>query len=136
MMICIMSITQGTSRHFTQDCGIVHSSQLRFVVSTLLPACLSLSRLNAVLLWPSCWPAEANGLQDIKTADWSNEVAPFWGEVVKSALTSEGIIGLFKAGWTTIKGAVTIRCRVTLGACVLGYAVLACWGARKGIQVV
>jgi hypothetical protein len=46
-------------------------------------------------------------LQDIKTADWSDEVAPFWGEVVKSALTSEGIIGLFKAGWTTIKGAVT-----------------------------
>ena len=48
--------------------------------------------------------AEANGLQDIKTADWSNEVAPFWGEVIKSAMTSEGIIGLFKAGWTTIKG--------------------------------
>lgn len=32
-------------------------------------------------------------------------MAPFWGEVVKSALTSEGILGLFKAGWTTIKGA-------------------------------
>jgi hypothetical protein len=25
--------------------------------------------------------AEANGLQDIRIADWSNEVAPFWGEV-------------------------------------------------------
>lgn len=48
--------------------------------------------------------AEANGLQDIKTADWSNEVAPFWGEVVKSAMTAEGIWGLLKAGWTTIKG--------------------------------
>lgn len=45
-----------------------------------------------------------NGLQDIRTADWSNEVAPFWGEVVKSAMTSEGILGLLKAGWTTIKG--------------------------------
>lgn len=43
-------------------------------------------------------------MTDIKTADWSNEVAPFWGEVIKSAMTSEGIIGLFKAGWTTIKG--------------------------------
>lgn len=51
---------------------------------------------------------EANGLQDIKTADWSNEVAPFWGEVVKSALTSEGILGLLKAGWTTIKGALVM----------------------------
>ena len=48
--------------------------------------------------------AEENGLQDIRTADWSNEVAPFWGEVVKSAMTSEGIWGLLKAGWTTIKG--------------------------------
>jgi hypothetical protein len=52
----------------------------------------------------NCSIAEANGLQDINTADWSNEVAPFWGEVVKSALTSEGIMGLLKAGWTTIKG--------------------------------
>lgn len=52
--------------------------------------------------------AEANGLQDIKIADWSNEVAPFWGEVVKSALTSEGILGLLKAGWTTIKGVYVV----------------------------
>eukprot|EP00879_Flechtneria_rotunda_P001463 GHRR01001617.1.p1 GENE.GHRR01001617.1~~GHRR01001617.1.p1 ORF type:complete len:335 (+),score=64.25 GHRR01001617.1:1509-2513(+) len=51
---------------------------------------------------------EAQGLQDIKTADWSNEVAPFWGEVIKSALTSQGIMGLFKAGWTTIKGALVM----------------------------
>lgn len=51
---------------------------------------------------------EANGLQDIKIADWSNEVAPFWGEVVKSALTSEGILGLLKAGWTTIKGVYVV----------------------------
>ena len=43
---------------------------------------------------------------DIKTADWSEEVAPFWGEVIKSAFTSEGISGLLKAGWTTIKGAL------------------------------
>lgn len=47
--------------------------------------------------------AEGLGLTDIKTADWSNEVAPFWGAVIKSALTSEGISGLLKAGWTTIK---------------------------------
>ena len=43
---------------------------------------------------------------DIKTADWSEEVAPFWGEVIKTAFTAEGISGLLKAGWTTIKGAL------------------------------
>jgi tocopherol O-methyltransferase len=42
-------------------------------------------------------------VQDIKTADWSQEVAPFWGAVIKSALSAEGFSGLFKAGWTTIK---------------------------------
>lgn len=45
---------------------------------------------------------------DIKTADWSEEVAPFWGEVIKTAFTSEGIAGLLKAGWTTIKGALVV----------------------------
>eukprot|EP00878_Enallax_costatus_P041597 GHUV01048418.1.p1 GENE.GHUV01048418.1~~GHUV01048418.1.p1 ORF type:complete len:236 (+),score=55.99 GHUV01048418.1:323-1030(+) len=51
---------------------------------------------------------EAQGLTDIKTADWSNEVAPFWAEVIKSAMTSNGLMGLLKAGWTTIKGALVM----------------------------
>ena len=42
-------------------------------------------------------------MQDIKVADWSQEVAPFWGAVIKSALSTQGFSGLFKAGWTTIK---------------------------------
>ena len=42
-------------------------------------------------------------MQNIKTADWSEEVAPFWGAVIKSAVSADGIKGLFKAGWTTIK---------------------------------
>ena len=42
-------------------------------------------------------------VQDIKVADWSQEVAPFWGAVIKSALSTQGFRGLFKAGWTTIK---------------------------------
>lgn len=33
-------------------------------------------------------------------------MAPFWGEVIKTAFTTEGITGLLKAGWTTIKGAL------------------------------
>ncbi|EIE22719.1 S-adenosyl-L-methionine-dependent methyltransferase [Coccomyxa subellipsoidea C-169] len=51
---------------------------------------------------------EAQGLQDIKTADWSEEVAPFWGAVIRSALSTDGFTGLFKAGWSTIKGALVM----------------------------
>lgn len=51
---------------------------------------------------------EENGLQGVKTADWSEEVAPFWGAVIKSALSTQGVMGLFKAGLTTIKGALVM----------------------------
>lgn len=40
---------------------------------------------------------------DIRTGDWSKEVSPFWAAVIKTALTGQGIAGLLKAGWTTIK---------------------------------
>jgi len=51
---------------------------------------------------------EAQGMVDIKTADWSEEVAPFWGAVIQTALTGQGLSGLLKAGWTTIKGALVM----------------------------
>eukprot|EP00887_Chlorella_sp_A99_P002160 scaffold21.g2160.t1 len=35
-------------------------------------------------------------------------VAPFWAEVIRSALTARGLSGLLKAGWTTIKGALVM----------------------------
>ena len=53
---------------------------------------------------------KANGLQGIKTADWSEEVAPFWRAVIKSALSAQGFMGLFRAGITTIKVGMTVRC--------------------------
>jgi tocopherol O-methyltransferase len=51
---------------------------------------------------------EAQGMAEVRTADWSNEVAPFWGEVIKSALSVRGVMGLLGAGWTTIKGALVM----------------------------
>ena len=45
----------------------------------------------------------AEGLTDIVMDDWSEEVAPFWGAVIRSALTGQGWAGLMRAGWTTIK---------------------------------
>ncbi|GFR45179.1 hypothetical protein Agub_g6567 [Astrephomene gubernaculifera] len=51
---------------------------------------------------------EENGLVDIQTRDWSEEVSPFWGAVIATALTGEGLAGLARAGWTTIKGALVM----------------------------
>ena len=51
---------------------------------------------------------EENGFADIRTDDWSDLVAPFWGRVIQSAFTSRGFAGLLKAGWTTIKGALVM----------------------------
>lgn len=42
-------------------------------------------------------------MSDIRTVDWSAEVAPFWGAVIQTALTGQGLAGLLRAGWTTIK---------------------------------
>lgn len=45
------------------------------------------------------------GLEDIKNEDWSKYVTPFWPAVMKSALSVQGLLGLAKSGWTTVKGA-------------------------------
>uniref|UniRef100_A0A5B7B5L8 Methyltransferase type 11 domain-containing protein n=1 Tax=Davidia involucrata TaxID=16924 RepID=A0A5B7B5L8_DAVIN len=47
-------------------------------------------------------------LQDIKAADWSEYVAPFWPAVISSALTWKGFISLMGSGWKTIKGALAM----------------------------
>lgn len=51
---------------------------------------------------------EEAGLEDIKVADWSREVSPFWGAVIRSALSVNGVLGLFKAGWGTLQGALVM----------------------------
>ena len=68
---------------------------------------------------------EAKGLQDIRTADWSEEVAPFWGAVIRSALSLEGFKGLFTAGLKTIK--VSLSGRVSIIACHVGLQQCGSW---------
>ena len=46
--------------------------------------------------------------QDVRIDDWSEAVSPFWGAVIRSALSTEGVMGLMKAGWTTVK----VRCYI------------------------
>ncbi|CAL5019043.1 unnamed protein product [Urochloa decumbens] len=52
--------------------------------------------------------AKSLSLEDIKTADWSENVAPFWPAVIKSALTWKGITSLLTSGWKTIRGAMVM----------------------------
>ena len=47
-------------------------------------------------------------LFDLKTADWSQAVAPFWEDVVKSTFNPQVLWGIVTAGWKTIEGAMAI----------------------------
>jgi tocopherol O-methyltransferase len=60
--------------------------------------------------------ADHCGFREVKTADWTQAVAPFWDEVIASALTPEALIGLTQAGMGTVRGA------------------LALWPMRQGMQ--
>lgn len=51
---------------------------------------------------------ESLSLQDIKTADWSPYVAPFWPAVIRSALTWKGMTSLLRSGLKSIKGALAM----------------------------
>lgn len=57
------------------------------------------SRANYVQLF------ESFSLQDIKTADWSAYVTPFW-PTVSRALTWKGVISIVCGGWKSIKAAL------------------------------
>ena len=56
---------------------------------------------------PSTYTAVARelGFGDVRTDDWSAAVAPFWGEVIRSALSVKSVVGLVKSGPATLKGA-------------------------------
>jgi len=51
---------------------------------------------------------EALGLREIKTADWSEEVKPFWRAVMAVAATPRGVLGLLKAGPATVRGGLVM----------------------------
>ena len=48
---------------------------------------------------------EAKGAVGIKREDWSYIIAPFWRAVIKSSLNLKSVAGLFKSGFSTIRGA-------------------------------
>ena len=65
-----------------------------------LPYVLSLPEYEAI--------AHNSGLQNIHTVDWSTAVAPFWNIVIGSAFSLDAIVGLLRAGWPTIQGALAL----------------------------
>ena len=66
-----------------------------------LPYVISLSEYRAI--------AKDCGFQNIKSDDWSTAVAPFWDVVIDSAIAPQAIAGLFRAGWQTIQGALSLN---------------------------
>jgi tocopherol O-methyltransferase len=48
------------------------------------------------------------GFRQLQSADWSLAVAPFWDEVIASALTPRAIAGLIQAGPGTLQGALAL----------------------------
>ncbi|NEP17004.1 MAG: methyltransferase domain-containing protein [Leptolyngbya sp. SIO4C1] len=48
------------------------------------------------------------GFEQIQTADWSTAVAPFWDEVIRSALDPSVLVKLLGAGRSTIQGALSL----------------------------
>ncbi|TAE59268.1 MAG: methyltransferase domain-containing protein [Nostocales cyanobacterium] len=65
-----------------------------------LPYVISLPEYEAI--------AHQLPLNNIRTADWSTAVAPFWNVVIDSAITPQAIFGLLFSGWPTIQGALSL----------------------------
>ncbi len=65
-----------------------------------LPYVISLPQYEAI--------ARSCGFQNIRTADWSTAVAPFWDVVIDSAFTPKALIGLLRSGWMTIQAALSL----------------------------
>lgn len=65
-----------------------------------LPHVISLPEYEAIV--------QALPLQQIRTADWSAAVAPFWDVVIDSTLNPRSLWGLVNAGWGTIQAALSL----------------------------
>jgi tocopherol O-methyltransferase len=65
-----------------------------------LPYVISLPEYGAI--------AQHLNFQNIRIADWSTAVAPFWDFVIDSALTPAALLGLVQSGWTTIQAALSL----------------------------
>lgn len=71
------------------------------------------------------------GFEDVRTDDWSAAVAPFWGEVIKTALDPRNLLGLVRSGPSGLMGAWAMRhMRAGFKTGLIKYAVVT---ARKPV---
>ncbi len=59
------------------------------------------------------------GFREIRTADWSEQVAPFWLAVWDAVRSPSAIWDIFRYGWHTINGALAVRLMIRGYACGL-----------------
>lgn len=87
----------GTEGQLTDD-ERKHLAEIYRVYA--LPYVISLPEYEAL--------ARNLSFQNIRIADWSKAVAPFWDVVIDSALNPISIFGLLRSGWTTIQAALSL----------------------------
>ncbi|MEM8830485.1 MAG: methyltransferase domain-containing protein [Cyanobacteria bacterium P01_G01_bin.19] len=90
--------TTSVAGSMTKD-EIAHLKEIYRVYC--LPYVISLSEYRAI--------ASDCGFKNVASDDWSMAVAPFWNVVIDSAITPQAVIGLVKAGWQTIQGALSLN---------------------------
>jgi tocopherol O-methyltransferase len=73
-----------------------------------LPYVISLPEYEAIARGARCANAHTLPFQNIRTADWSDAVAPFWDIVIDSAFDPKAIFGLLQSGWSTIQAALSL----------------------------
>lgn len=90
--------------HRSTDTGELTSDEQKHLAEIYrvycLPYVISLPDYEAI--------ARNLSLQNIRTADWSTAVAPFWDVVIDSAFTPSAIFSLLLSGWTTIQAALSL----------------------------
>lgn len=90
--------------HRATDTGELSSDEQKHLAEIYrvycLPYVISLPEYEAI--------ARNLSLQNIRTADWSTAVAPFWDVVIDSAFTPSAIFSLLLSGWTTIQAALSL----------------------------
>jgi tocopherol O-methyltransferase len=73
-----------------------------------LPYVISLPEYEAIARGTQSAIARNISFQNIRTADWSDAVAPFWDIVIDSIFEPKVIFGLLQSGWSTVQGALSL----------------------------
>ncbi len=95
-------LLMATWCHQPEPLSLQNQAQLQEIYQVYcLPYVISLPDYTAI--------AQEVGFAQIKTADWSQQVAPFWDVVIDSAWDPRVWWSLLTSGWSTIRGALALN---------------------------